>query len=165
MSRGGAPSGHDPSRTSGETLFAVEPGAHDALADLAAAAGARIEQELAAPQRPQRRWAAWLWLAVAISAGATGTTALSQSAGFTRWQPLLVVGVAYLACFVALTRALHAIPVGIAYAIWSGVGIVLVSAIGWVVYGQTLDAGEAAGIALILVGTVVIQLFSRSVAR
>ena len=164
MSRG-SPAGQDPSRTPGETLFTVEPGAHDALADLAAAAGARIEQELAPSRRPQRRWAAWPWLALAIGAGATGTTALSQSAGFTRWQPLLVVGLAYLVCFVALTRALHAIPVGVAYAIWSGVGIVLVSAISWIAYGQTLDGGEAAGIALILVGTVVIQLFSKSVAR
>jgi hypothetical protein len=100
VSSGGARIGDDPSHTPGETLFAVEPGAHDALADLAAAAGARIEQELAPPLLPQRRWAAWLWLALAIGAGATGTTALSQSAGFTRWQPLLVVGVAYLACFV-----------------------------------------------------------------
>lgn len=148
-----------------ETLFGVEPGAHEALADLAATAGARIEQELP-PQRPSRRkWAAWSWLALAIVAGVTGTTALSRSAGFTRWEPLAVVAAAYLVCFVALTRALHTIPVGIAYAIWSGVGIALVSTIGWIVYGQSLDAGEAVGIALILVGTVVIQLFSRAVTR
>lgn len=165
MSGGDAPSGQDSPRAARKSLFAVEPGVHDALADLAAAAGTRIEQELPLPQRPRRRWAAWLWLGMAIAAGATGTTALSQSAGFTRWQPLLLVAAAYLACFVALTRALHVIPIGVAYAIWSGVGIVLVSAIGWLVYGQVLDAGAAAGIALILAGTVVIQLYSRSVTR
>lgn len=149
---------HDP-------LFGVEPGVHEGLADLAAAAGARLEQELPTSHRPRRRWAAWVWLALAIGAGATGTTALAQSAGFTRWQPLVVVGVAYLVCFLALTRALHVIPVGVAYAIWSGVGIVLVTAIGWLAYGQALGIGEAAGIALILAGTVVIQLYSKSVAR
>jgi len=161
--RATAPDG--PRGTPPDALFEVEPGAHDALADLAATAGTRIEQELPPPRTPLRRWAAWLWLALAIVAGVTGTTALSRSAGFTRWQPLLLVAAAYLVCFIALTRALHTIPVGIAYAIWSGVGIALVSTIGWLVYGQSLDMGEAIGITLILVGTVVIQLFSRAAAR
>jgi small multidrug resistance pump len=148
-----------------EALFDVSPGAHDPLADLAAAAGTRIESEMAPTQHPHRPWAAWLWLGLAIVAGATGTTALSQSAGFTQWRPMVVVGLGYLVCFIALTRALHTIPVGIAYAIWSGVGIVLVSAIGWIGFHQSLDVGESVGIGLILVGTVVIQLFSKSVAR
>jgi len=65
-------------------------------------------------------------------------------------------------CFVALTRALQVIPVSIAYAVWSGLGIALIALIGWVVFDQALGAGELAGIGLILVGTVVIQLFSRS---
>jgi small multidrug resistance pump len=145
-----------------ERMFEVPPGAHEPLADLAATAGARIEEELHQQRQLERRWSAYLFLALAIVAGVTGTSALSASAGFTRWQPLVVVALAYLVCFVALTRALQVIPVSIAYAVWSGVGIALVTLIGWLVFGQTLGVGELAGIALILVGTVVIQLFSRS---
>jgi small multidrug resistance pump len=74
----------------------------------------------------------------------------------------LIVVLAYAVCFVALTRALRVIPVSIAYAVWSGVGIALITLIGWVVFGQQLGAGELIGIALILIGTVVIQLFSRA---
>ena len=102
---------------------------------------------------------------MAIVCGVTGTTTLPATEGFTRWEPLLLVGGAYLACFVALTRALRSIPVGVAYAIWSGVGIALVSAIGWLVFGQALDAAELAGIGLIVCGVVVIQGFSRATAR
>jgi small multidrug resistance pump len=155
-----------PSRDgSRENLFSVEPGAHEGLADLAATAGARLEQGFPASKSPRRRWTAWVWLSLAIVSGATGTTALAQSAGFTRWQPLVVVALAYLVCFLALTRALHTIPVGVAYAVWSGVGIVLVSGISWLAYGQSLSFGEMLGIALILAGTVVIQLYSKAVVR
>jgi small multidrug resistance pump len=146
-------------------MFEVAPGAHEALADLAATAGARIEEELHEKRLPKRRWSAYLFLALAIVAGVTGTSALSQSAGFTRPQPLVIVALAYPLCFVALTRALRVIPVSIAYAIWSGVGIALITIIGWVVFDQQLVAGELAGIALILIGTVVIQLFSRATSH
>jgi small multidrug resistance pump len=143
-------------------MFDVSPGAHEPLADLAATAGARIEEELHEKRLLKRRWSAYVFLALAIVAGVTGTSALSQSAGFTRLQPLLIVVLAYAVCFVALTRALRVIPVSIAYAVWSGVGIALITLIGWVVFGQQLGAGELIGIALILIGTVVIQLFSRA---
>jgi small multidrug resistance pump len=146
-------------------MFDVSPGAHEPLADLAAAAGARIEEELHEKRQLKRRWSAYVFLALAIVAGVTGTSALSQSAGFTRLQPLLIVALAYAVCFVALTRALRVIPVSIAYAVWSGVGIALITLIGWVVFGQQLGAGELIGIALILIGTVVIQLFSRSTSH
>jgi small multidrug resistance pump len=146
-------------------MFEVSPGAHEPLADLAAAAGARIEEELHEKRLLKRRWSAYVFLALAIVAGVTGTSALSQSAGFTRLQPLLIVALAYLTCFVALTRALRVIPVSIAYAVWSGVGIALITLIGWVVFGQQLGAGELIGITLILIGTVVIQLFSRSTSH
>lgn len=147
------------------TLFDVGPGAHEPLADLANAAGAGIEDRLHAPRRPQRRWAAYAFLLVAIVAGVTGTSALAQSAGFTRLGPLAIVAAAYLVCFLALTRALRVIPVGVAYAIWSGVGIALITLIGFLVFGQALSAGELAGIALILAGVVIIQLFSRAQAH
>lgn len=148
-----------------ERMFDVTPGAHEPLADLAAAAGARIEEELHEKRLLKRRWSAYVFLALAIVAGVTGTSALSQSAGFTRLQPLLIVVLAYAVCFVALTRALRVIPVSIAYAVWSGVGIALITLIGWVVFGQQLGVGDLVGIALILIGTVLIQLFSRATSH
>jgi len=144
----------------GHDLFRVGPGAHEPLADLAAAAGARIGESMHVPAPGPRRWVAYLFLAIAIVAGVTGTSALSISAGLTRLGPAIVVGLAYLACFMAMTRALRAIPISIVYAIWSGVGMALVSLIGWRLFGQSLDAAEVAGIALILAGVVVIHLFS-----
>jgi len=141
-----------------EEIFEVAPGAHEPLADLAREAGARLHDS----SRARRRWAAWLMLALAIVGGAIGTSSLAASAGFTRAGPVGMMAVGYLVCFIALTRALRVIPISIAYAVWSGVGIALVSGIGWFWLGQQLNRGELAGIALILVGTVVIQLFSRS---
>jgi small multidrug resistance pump len=73
---------------------------------------------------------------------------------------MIVVGLAYLVCFLAMTRALRAIPISLVYAIWSGIGIALVTLIGWRLFGQSLEAGEIAGIALILAGVVVIHLYS-----
>ena len=143
-------------------LFEVERGAHEPLADLAAAAGARIEESIHELRPARRRWAAYLFLGIAIVAGVTGTSALSASAGFTRLGPSVVVGLAYLTCFLAMTRALRLIPISLVYAIWSGVGIALITLIGWRLFGQTLEAGEIAGIALILAGVVVIHLFSEA---
>jgi len=143
-------------------VFDVAPGVHDPLADLAATAGSRIEEHLHATTRRRRAWAAYPWLLLAIVAGVTGTSALSASAGFSRIGPIVVMALAYLVCFLALTHALKSIPLGVAYAIWSGVGIALVTLIGWRVFEQQLNAGELAGIGLILIGVVVIQLFSRT---
>jgi small multidrug resistance pump len=145
-----------------DPVFDVEPGAHDPLADLAATAGASIDEHLHTPRRRRARAAAYAWLLLAIVAGVTGTSALSASNGFTRPVPIAVLAVAYLVCFLALTRALQVIAVGVAYAIWSGIGITLVTLIGWHAFDQKLSAGQLAGIALILVGVVVIQLFSRT---
>jgi len=145
-----------------EPVFDVEPGAHDPLADLAATAGASIDERLHTPRRRRARLAAYAWLLLAIVAGVTGTSALSASAGFTRPVPIAVLAAAYLVCFLSLTRALEVIAVGVAYAIWSGIGITLVTLIGWHAFDQKLSAGQLAGIALILVGVVVIQLFSRT---
>jgi small multidrug resistance pump len=142
-------------------LFRVEPGVHEPLADLAAAAGARIEASVHAPAPSPRRWVAYVYLSIAIVAGVTGTSALSISGGLTRPGPAIVVALAYFASFLALTRALRVIPIGVAYAIWSGVGMALITLVGWRLFGQTLEAGEIAGILLILAGVVVIDLFSR----
>ncbi len=157
---GPAHSGPPPAGGDGHDLFRVEPGVHEPLADLAAAAGARIGESMHVPAPGPRRWVAYVFLAIAIVAGVSGTSALSVSAGLTLPGPTTVVGLAYLACFLAMTRALRAIPISVVYAIWSGVGMALVTLIGWRLFGQSLDAGEVAGIALILAGVVVIHLFS-----
>jgi small multidrug resistance pump len=151
---------HGPGDDPAGELFGVGPGAHEPLADLAAAAGARLEESIHAPKPGPRRWVAYLFLAVAIVAGVTGTSALSVSHGLTLPGPAAVVVIAYLACFLALTRTLRVIPIGVVYAIWSGVGIALITLIGWRLFGQSLEAGEVAGIVLILAGVVVIHLFS-----
>jgi small multidrug resistance pump len=106
---------------------------------------------------------AWLWLGVAIVAEVIATSALKATAGFTRPGPSAVVVVGYGVAFYCLSLALHAIPVGITYAVWSGVGIVLITLIAWLLYGQALDAAALVGLALILAGVLVLQLFSRSV--
>jgi small multidrug resistance pump len=108
------------------------------------------------------RRTAWLLLVVAVVSGACGTSALAATQGFTQWRPAVLVVACYLVCAVALTRALRVIPVSIAYALWSGLGIVIVSAIGWAVFDQPLSRGELLGIGMILAGAVVIQLHSRS---
>jgi small multidrug resistance pump len=106
----------------------------------------------------------YLFLAVAIVAEVIGTSALKAAAGFTRPLPSLVVVVGYGVAFYFLSLALKSIPVGVAYAIWSGVGVALITLIGWLVFKQRLDAAALAGIALIVAGVVVIQVFSKAQA-
>jgi small multidrug resistance pump len=107
----------------------------------------------------------FFYLAIAIVAEVVGTSALKASNGFTVWQPSLIVAAGYGISFYFLSLALRTIPVGIAYAIWSGVGIVLISVIAWVAYRQALDTAAIVGIALIVAGVCVIQLFSGTVPR
>jgi small multidrug resistance pump len=104
----------------------------------------------------------YLYLAGAIVAETIGTSALSQAAGFTRLVPTLIVLVSFATSFYLMSLALQTIPVGIAYAIWAGAGIVLISVIGHLFLKQTLDAPAYAGIALILAGVIVLRLFSRA---
>ncbi|MEL6958766.1 MAG: SMR family transporter [Pseudomonadota bacterium] len=91
-----------------------------------------------------------------------GTTALQASQQFTKLGPSLIVIASYAAAFYLLALTLKYMPVGVMYAIWSGSGIVLIAIIGWVVFRQTLDWPAIAGIALILTGIVIIQLFSKT---
>lgn len=104
----------------------------------------------------------YLYLALAILAEVTCTTALRTTEGFTRAGPALFVVISYAASFYCLAQVLRFIPVGIAYAIWSGVGIVLIAIAGWLFFRQTLDAPALAGIALIVAGVAVINLWSGS---
>jgi small multidrug resistance pump len=105
----------------------------------------------------------WLYLTVAIVAEVIATSALKATASFTRPGPSIVVAVGYGVAFYFLARTLEVIPVGITYAVWSGVGIVLITLIAWLVYGQTLDLAAIVGLALIVAGVVVLNLFSKSV--
>lgn len=108
---------------------------------------------------------AYLFLAFAIVAEVIGTTALKASDSFTRPLASLVTVGCYALSFYLLTFSLRVLPTGIAYAIWSGVGIVLISLISWIVYGQRLDLPAIAGLALIIAGVAVINLFSKSVGH
>ncbi|MCC6002258.1 MAG: QacE family quaternary ammonium compound efflux SMR transporter [Pararhodobacter sp.] len=102
----------------------------------------------------------WVYLAVAIVFETIGTTALKASQQFTRPLPSVLVVVAYGLSFYLLAKALLHIPVGVAYAIWAGLGICLIAGIGYVVFGQRLDAPALAGIGLIVAGILVINIFS-----
>lgn len=104
----------------------------------------------------------WFYLAFAIVAEVIATSALKASDGFTRLLPSVIVVLGYGLAFFLLSLTLRTIPVGIAYAIWSGVGIVLVALIGLFVFKQSLDWPALLGIGLILAGVLVMQVFSRS---
>jgi small multidrug resistance pump len=103
----------------------------------------------------------YLPLAVAIVAEVIATTAMKQSNGFTKplWAIITVVG--YGVAFFFLAQTLKVIPTGVAYAIWSGVGIVLISLAAWALQGQKLDAPALIGMALIVTGVVVMNVFSK----
>jgi small multidrug resistance pump len=107
----------------------------------------------------------WLFLSIAIISEVVATSALKSSNGFSQFWPSLVVVAGYAAAFFFLSLTLRTIPVGVAYAIWSGAGIVLITAIGWLVLGQALDAPAIAGLALIIMGVVVLNVFSKSVTH
>jgi small multidrug resistance pump len=107
----------------------------------------------------------WLYLFIAIIAEVVGTSALKPSEGFTRPLPAAFVVAGYATSFYFLSLTLRTIPVGIAYAVWAGAGVVLVTLIGRIVLGQTLDAIALLGIALIMSGVLVIYLLSNSVTH
>ena len=107
----------------------------------------------------------WIALAIAICGEVIGTNALKASNEFTRLVPSLIVIVGYGTAFYFMAISMRVLPVGIMYAIWSGMGIVLVSIIGWIVYKQTLDLPSMIGMGLIIAGVIVINLFSRSVGH
>ena len=102
----------------------------------------------------------YLTLFLAVLAETIGTTALQASQAFTRPVPTAIVVVAYAAAFYLLGLALRSFPVGVAYAIWSGLGIALIALIGFLVFGQRLDTPAVIGLGLILAGILVIHLWS-----
>lgn len=107
----------------------------------------------------------WLLLTLAIVAEVVGTSALKASEGFTRLGPSVLVLVGYGVAFYCLSLVLKSIPVGITYAVWSGLGIVLITLTAWWLYGQTIDTAGFIGMGLILAGVVVLNVFSKASAH
>lgn len=107
----------------------------------------------------------WLLLGVAILAETVGTSALRASEGFTKTLPSIVVVLGYGVAFYFLSQTLGKIPVGIAYAVWSGLGIVLITLAAWMLYGQKPDFPAVLGMALIVAGVVVMNVFSKTTAQ
>lgn len=105
---------------------------------------------------------AYLYLTMAIIAEVFATSFLKYTGQFTRPVPTLLTFAGYAIAFFFLSLTLRVMPTGVAYAIWSGAGIILISAINWVVLKQRLDAPALAGMALIVLGVAVINLFSRT---
>lgn len=107
----------------------------------------------------------YVYLAVAIVAEVIATSALKASEGFSKGLPSVLVVIGFSIAFYCLSIVLKTIPVGVAYAIWSGLGIVLISLVGWVLFGQSLDLPAVLGMLLIISGVVVMNVFSQSVSH
>jgi len=105
---------------------------------------------------------AYVYLAIAICAEVVATASMKAVKGLSTPLPLLLMIAGYTVAFWMLTLVVRSIPVGIAYAIWSGLGIVLISIAAWLIYGQKLDMPAVLGMAMIVGGVVVIQVFSNS---
>jgi small multidrug resistance pump len=107
----------------------------------------------------------YVYLTFAIVAEVIGTSALKASEEFSKLTPSIIVIVGYGAAFYFLSLVLKTIPVGVAYAIWSGIGIVLISIVGLVAFGQKLDLPAILGILLIISGVIVMNVFSKTVGH
>lgn len=104
----------------------------------------------------------WVFLGIAIVSEVIATSALKSSEGFSRLWPSLVVVAGYLLAFYFLSLTLRTIPVGIAYAIWAGLGIVLITVSSWLLFGQKLDFPAILGMGFIIAGVVTINVFSKA---
>jgi len=107
----------------------------------------------------------WLFLAMAIISESIATNSLKASNGFTNVVPSIIALAGYGSVLFFLSIAIRTIPVGVAYATWSGVGIILIALIGWFWHKQTLDAPAIIGMGLIIAGVVIMNVFSRSVTH
>jgi small multidrug resistance pump len=107
----------------------------------------------------------WIFLSVAIVSEVIATSALKASEGFSRFWPSIIVAVGYITSFYFLSLTLKTVPVGVAYAIWSGVGVALITLIAWFQFRQSLDVPAIIGLSLIVLGVIVLNLFSKSVVH
>lgn len=104
--------------------------------------------------------AKWAYLGLAIMAEVIATASLKSTEGFTKFWPSLVVVIGYCSAFYFLSLTLYTIPIGVAYAIWSGVGIASLAIISVLIFDQKIDLAGAVGMALIIAGVVVLRVFS-----
>ena len=104
----------------------------------------------------------WVYLGLAIFSEVIATASLKSTEGFTRLVPSIVVLVGYAAAFYFLSLTLDTIPIGVAYAVWSGVGVATITLVSFVVYDQKIDAAGLIGIGLIVAGVIVLRLFSEA---
>lgn len=107
----------------------------------------------------------YLFLLVAIIAEVGATTALARSDGFTKLVPSIITILGYGIAFYCLSYPLRVMPTGVVYAVWSGLGIVLIATISWVWFGQKLDLATIIGLGFILLGVIIVNLFSKSVSH
>jgi small multidrug resistance pump len=107
----------------------------------------------------------WFYLAIAIVSEVAATSALKLSDGFARFLPSILVLAGYALAFYFLSLTLRTLPIAVAYAVWSGIGVALVSLIGSIVFEQTLGSFEIAGIGFIVFGVVLLNVFSHTAAR
>ncbi|KZZ59424.1 multidrug transporter [Oleiphilus sp. HI0125] len=108
---------------------------------------------------------AYLYLLIAIVSEVIGTSALKASEGFTKLGPSVLVVLGFSVAFYCLSLVLRSIPMGVAYAIWSGLGIFLISIVGFIIFDQKLDVAAIVGIVLIISGVVVMNVFSNTVGH
>jgi len=104
----------------------------------------------------------WLLLGLAIASEVTATASLKASEGFTKLVPSIVVLAGYSAAFYFLSLTLEDIPIGVAYAVWSGVGVAAITLISVFYMDQKIDLAGVVGISLIVIGVIVLRLFSES---
>ena len=107
----------------------------------------------------------YLYLVIAIAAEVVATSALKKSEEFTRLWPSVTVAVGYLVAFYFLTLVLRSMPIGVTYAMWSGLGVVLVAVVGAILYREVPDAAAIVGMTLIVAGVVIMNLLSKSVSH
>ncbi|HEX7380606.1 MAG TPA: multidrug efflux SMR transporter [Nevskiaceae bacterium] len=105
-------------------------------------------------------WRSWLLLGIAVMAEVTATSALKMSDGFTRGWAVVVLVIGYGLAFYLMSIIVRVLPVGVVYAVWSGFGIVLITLVGWLHFGQRLNIPTLVGMALIIGGVVVLQAFA-----
>ena len=107
----------------------------------------------------------WLFLILAIISESIATNSLKATNGFTKLVPSIIAAVGYIGVVIFLAFAIRTIPVGIAYATWSGVGIILIALVSWLYHNQKLDAAAIIGIGFIVAGVVIMNVFSKSIVH
>lgn len=107
----------------------------------------------------------WVYLIIAIVGEMIATSSLKESIGFTKLVPSVITVIGYSVTFYFLSLALKEIPIGIAYAVWAGVGILLIAIVGYFRFHQKLDAPAIAGMLLFISGVVIMQVFSKTLSN